>query len=257
MPIHRNWSRARRNGNRVVRDYVGPLTDEVANFIYKFDNINIEAKKGLRKIREAERNWYSNTEAEIIKCLELVRKCVSFWLRDDGLGISQNWTLVGAKTRMNKGVRNVAISMTRKDFEELVVLAENGHEKAIESLKSIISADRESWSKIGDLSNHIKMQFISLLTKGNLVAKEALLAQLFDLVKNLNGGPCSPVRQLVVDQVVNSWLDLHYQHLLASEPREEKTQTDFWERRLDRAQKRYLRTVRTLSELDAIKAKTD
>ncbi len=257
MPLRKYWSRARKDGNRVVRDYVGPLSDDVASFIYKLDGVSAEAKKGLRTIRNAERDWYQNTETKILASLEVVRKCVGFWLRESDLGLDKNWNLVRASSVKNEGVRNVAINMTRKDFEELVVLAENGHEKALESLKTIIATDRESWSKIGDLSNHIKMQFISLMTKGNLLAKETLSAQLDDLVKSLTISPSSPVRQLVVDQVVNSWLDVHYQQLLASEPREEKTLTDFWDRRLDRAQKRYLRTVRTLSELDAIKTQTD
>ena len=142
--------------------------------------------------------------------------------------------------------------LTRDEFDELVKRAEFGDADAFNDLRTLMRADAATWRRFGDLTEHVKRAFLGLMVQGNVVARESLAVQLEELTCELRHGHQSAVRNLVIDQILILWLDVHYQRTLAAEPREGKTDVEFLDRRLAKVRKRYVAALESLAKMDRI-----
>lgn len=142
--------------------------------------------------------------------------------------------------------------LSRDEFDELVKRAEIGNANALSELRSLMRADPETWQRIGDLTDHVMRTFLGLMVQGNVVARESLAIKLEELKKELRQGHQSTIRNLVIDQIVIAYLDLHYQQTLAAGPQGSKGESEYLERRLERARKRYHAALESLGEMDKI-----
>ena len=142
--------------------------------------------------------------------------------------------------------------LTRDEFDELVKQAEIGDTNALAELRALMRADAATWRRFGDLTEHVKQIFLGLMVQDSIVARESLSLELELLTRELHQGNQSPLRKLVIDQILILWLDVHYQQTMAAEPREGKTDTEFLDRRLAKAQKRYFAALESLGKMDRI-----
>ena len=90
------------------------------------------------------------------------------------------------------------------------------------------------------------------MVQGNVVARESLNLELDGLTSKLRQGHQSPLRKLLIDQILILWLDVHYQQMLAAEPRAGKTDVEFLDRRLAKVRKRYFAALESLAKMDSI-----
>jgi hypothetical protein len=255
MAARKYFSIAKRDGDRVVREYIGALDEPVTVWLYRKEKLTQAEKQAHRKQRDSELAWYKKLDSDITMHREQLQRAADLWAGFFGFGLTKNWKWKNSRTRKIGG-RTVPDSMTRDDFDILVSLAEKGDAKALESLKSIIASDRTKWRVFGDLSFHVKFQFLSMMTRGDVIAKETIMARMDELTKELGQGDSSPVRDLAIDQVVLCWLDVHYQRSMAAERGTGKTEEDLVDRRLTRAQKRYAIALELVARLDGIQSKT-
>ena len=261
MSIKKYHYRVRREAGQVKRDYVGPLGDPVVSILFRTDRLSKAEKTAQRKQHEAETKWYADIKAMLTQHAKQLTQARDLWLIVQGYRVRQNKSWKRTRSRKLKG-KTVPSTMTREDFDVLVKLAENGDAKALESLRELMRSDRETFRPFGDLSGHVRQQLLSAITRGNLVAREALNIKLEEMRSELQMDGASGIHRLAIEQVLICWLDVHYQAICFNEPNDRKTRTDAHERRLTKAQKRLRESLGFLeklsqSRLDDAFSKTD
>ena len=145
-------------------------------------------------------------------------------------------------------------SLSREEFDELVERAEAGDVDALRQLRATLRERPEIWRRLGDLAEHVKSLLVDLTCGKSFLAKESLLLQLEDMERELlSGESTSPLERLLAQRVVASWLDLQYQQISFNEPRDRKTDTTFWEQRLQKAQRRHFAAIETLERVKRLR----
>jgi len=242
---------AYRDGDQVKRRYIGKTDDPLVEFLYREDRLRKAQRKADSQEGKAEIEFLNETEHQLLDHRDHVALIVDMWLATQGRGLfHKSLKIKNAKTRFFGG-QPMPRKMTKTDFEELVTLAEQGHDKALESLRSIIASDRETWGPVGDLFTHVKQRYLQLLTRNNLVGRECLEAKLDETMRQLCEKDDSPIRRLVAQQAILGFLDFHY-HSLQSTCAGRLEETKRHHRRMDRAQKRYAASLELLARIDQL-----
>jgi hypothetical protein len=138
--------------------------------------------------------------------------------------------------------------------EEVLALAErveSGDTTALHALREVLKESVVVDILGGDLAKRVQQGLIARFkSKGNLpnpLLRESVTRKLELLRGELAGPKPAPLERLLVERVVTCWLHLHSLELLyASQDHLILTQMTWWERCLDRAQKRYLSSIKTL-----------
>src|SRR5262249_40006191 len=100
----------------------------------------------------------------------------------------------------------------------------------------------------GDLDHQAAEAFIAAASGQNLLRKESLTRKLELLRAELTGPNPTPLERMLVERVVACWLqvqDADMRYAQAKNPSIE--QGDYYQRRMDRAHRRYLSAIRTLA----------
>ena len=249
----RFYYRAKRTGGRVVKDYCGSLADPVVSFLARRDRLSKAEQQARYEADAEERCAYDAIEVYLIALERQLHQVLQTWIRRPTGRRPQP----GHSRCLKQGVRAMGNTqrrqpLTRDEFDELVKRAETGDADALSELRTLMRADAATWRRFGDLTEHVKLAFLGLMVQGNVVARESLTVQLEELTRELRQGNQSPIRKLLVDQVLILWLDVHYQQTLAAEPREGKTDVDFLDRRLAKVRKRYVAALESLAKMDRI-----
>jgi hypothetical protein len=102
----------------------------------------------------------------------------------------------------------------------------------------------------GDLAHQAQLSLIAKLAGKNLMFEESLRRKVQLLRGELGGPSPTPLERLVVERVVCCWLHLH--HLELTYAQRDSMALDlatYYQRSLDRAQKRYLAAIKALAVL--------
>jgi len=108
------------------------------------------------------------------------------------------------------------------------------------------------WAYCGDLMEMSAHKLIEA-TSGAASLAESLTIGLVQMPHELARSTDGPLEKLLIQHIVLCWLRLGYieYHYTAvtSESNQSMKQIDYWERRLNAAQRRYLRSIETLSRV--------
>ncbi len=108
------------------------------------------------------------------------------------------------------------------------------------------------WTVAGDVMNHTALSMIRQM-EANYAVKASLQTGWEQLQRDLARPSDGPLERLLIQQIVLAWLKLaytehHHRHFLMT-GNVPITQSDFWERRLSAAQRRFLRASETLARV--------
>jgi hypothetical protein len=139
------------------------------------------------------------------------------------------------------------LSADLKQINELLKRAENGDEKTLPTLRELLKTPGFI-DMYGDLATQAELSFVRSAAGKNVAFREALLAKLQAMRAELAGPKPTPLERLLVERVVACWLhvqdaDVRYAQL--GNPT--LAQGDYFQRRMDRAHRRFLSAVRTLA----------
>lgn len=245
--------RAKRTGGRVVKKYCGSLADPVVALLARHERLSQAERRAEREADMEERRVYGAIEAVVTALEHQLRGALRQWMR-----LPQNPPLRQGRSRgLKQEIRGMESKqrrqpITRDEFDELVKRAEIGEADALAEIRKLLRADPATWRPFGDLTEHVKRLFLGLMVRNNIVARESLNLELEALTRELQQEHSSPLRKLVIDQILILWLDVHYQQTLAAEPREGKTDIEFLDRRLNKTRKRYFTALEALGRMDRI-----
>jgi len=134
------------------------------------------------------------------------------------------------------------------DANELLARAQAGDHAATAQLRQFMETHPQVWDAIGDLGHQALLAGIRVVTSGNSVLEEAVMRKLTDLRSELAGPTPTVLERLLVERVLIGWLHCHYADIVAARRTDvSPAQAEYYQRRQDHAQRRYLAAIRTLA----------
>jgi hypothetical protein len=125
-----------------------------------------------------------------------------------------------------------------------------GDHKARAALRELLDGAPDLWLSVGNLASQAEQSMIAMAAGDNAVFKEAIERKLRKLRRELAGSEPAPLECLLVDRVVAGWLALSYAEASYHQAQRnglDWTDSEYMQRRIDRAQRRYLAAIRTLA----------
>jgi len=143
---------------------------------------------------------------------------------------------------------------TRKAFDEffdLVDRANAGDEKAAKALRPKLDVVPKVAEQLGDFAGIVRKAIVTAITGEQLAMAEAIAWKLGALRAELSQPSDGPLERLLVERVTLCWLQVHQAEGLYAQKFGELgiEWSDAYQRRIDRAQRRYLQAIRTLAQL--------
>ncbi len=148
--------------------------------------------------------------------------------------------------------RSEKLPETRQEINEIVRRAESGDKAVLPVLREMFELGPELANVYGDLAKRAQRELIAAMAGENLLMRETVPCKLEDMKEELAGPSPTPLEKLLVERVVACWLALQHAELLwtqRSSGRVRVQELDFYQRHLDRAQKRYLSAIRALAQI--------
>ena len=171
-----------------------------------------------------------------------------FWLATIGTIAENGGVNVGRK-------RQQTTAITKKDRAELVKFfrrAEQGDEEALAVTREWFDDTPSACDKVGDWARTAEDSLVKLTAK-NPVIQEALHSKLNALRREIGGPDPSPLEDLLARRVAACWLHVHYLETIYALNVENNGLSGRWsesmQRSIDRAQKRYLSSIKTLVQV--------
>jgi hypothetical protein len=136
-----------------------------------------------------------------------------------------------------------------RDILILIRRAEAGDKAAMMALRPLINRTPGAWETAGNLAIRAENGLVSVAAGTDEMLTEALTRKLATLKKELGGA--TPLERLLVERVVACWLHVYYIDALYANRLNEITwaQSEYFQRRQDRAHRQYLLAIRTLAQV--------
>lgn len=243
--------RAERRGAQVVRRYVGTMRDPVVATLARVDRLTLAERQAMKDASHQEQDRYLAAE-QLLDQLEAVAQ-----------RLERAYCLAAGKGRRHRNSRMRERTMRAYDenrvhelpeldaFNKVVYRAELGDDEALQELRAMLKNYPMLWKDVGDLALIVERQLIELSTRGSVLAAESLRCKVASMRAELGGSTPSLPKRLVVERIIASWLDLQIVQIAATEPRTSKTDDTFWQKKLDRAQRRHLEAIAALDDKPA------
>lgn len=137
-----------------------------------------------------------------------------------------------------------------EELEDVIERAKKGDASALPKLRLLLK-DRESIEFFGgDLAQKTELTLIQAASGDNLALRESIIRKMQLMREDLAGANPTPLEKLMIDRVVLCWLILHDAEIRFSQFKNHTIiQGDYWQRRIDHAQRRYLAAIRTLATI--------
>ena len=138
-----------------------------------------------------------------------------------------------------------------KKIAGLIRRAEGGDKAALSTFREIFDTKPEVWEEVGNLARQAEHAMVNATAGGNEVLKAAVYRKLREMKEELAGPAPTRLERLLVERVVVCWLHVHYADITYAQRMKDLNREwgDFYQRRQDRAQRRYLSAIRTLAQV--------
>ena len=130
----------------------------------------------------------------------------------------------------------------------LMERAEKGDPTALSPLRELLKEPALVNALGGDLARQARLVLINKISGKNLLRKESLERKLDLMQADLAGSNPTSIEVLLVDRIVTCWLHLHHLEMLyAQNDRMTPEISTYFQKCIDRAQRRYLSAIKTLA----------
>jgi hypothetical protein len=128
--------------------------------------------------------------------------------------------------------------------------AEKGDHSALPEVRAAFDAHPKAVNELGDLGRVTLDQMVNTFAGDHLVLREAQERFLAQLEKDLAGPNPTPLERILVQEIVVCKQELNVAEIhFATVKKCSITEGDYHQRRIDRAQKRFLAAVKTLAQV--------
>ncbi len=145
----------------------------------------------------------------------------------------------------------VSRALAKATDDELAIFlkrASRGDRSVLPALRRLLDQGPELWQHVGDLGRLARTSWVKLVAGDNLLRREALTRQVAALESELAGPSPSVLERLLAERIVVCWLELNcLDPALSGKRGVPLRQAEFYDRRRDRAHRRYLSAIRSLA----------
>lgn len=136
------------------------------------------------------------------------------------------------------------------DIDALTQRAEQGDRAALKELRALVRDEPAIWQQLGNSSKHLEKLWTEKLARDNPLLTESIKKYVDELRKEIEGPDPTPLEGLLVDRIVVCWLEVHQSEWqLATATDVTTAHISYLDRRLDRAQRRYLQAIKALAQV--------
>jgi hypothetical protein len=234
------FTRSRRAGKKVVREYVGRKDDPVVAAVLRQEQIaRAEEAAAVMEVR-AEQREFAQMEPSLARLSEFmddVYLCFISPIRE-------------LKMSMSAKLPDASKMPTREYFDYLKLRARQGNQKAAAALKKLVEENPGIWQPIGNMANLNEHALIELIGGDDLVFRHSLEFHVRELKQSLYlDANEQPLVNLLVDHVAVTWLESQYARMAAVQPQRNKKDALYWCDRLERAEARHLEAIEKLANV--------
>jgi hypothetical protein len=146
------------------------------------------------------------------------------------------------------------------DFESVIKATsrDNPSREDVTELKKYLNETPQLWTVAGDITKFVQDQLIDRVSGTELIRQS--VSKGIDVLRDeLDYQDASRLEQLLIDQVVLCWLrlrDIEWRYTQVTSESIPISSADYWERRLNASQRRYLRACETLARVRKIIRRT-
>lgn len=141
----------------------------------------------------------------------------------------------------------------KSELEGLLERAQAGDRSTLPAIREMFDLEPGLWEANGDLARIAEDKLIDTATGDNLFFKEVLRRRVDQLKSELVGSNPSPLERLLADRVAACWLQVHYWDTIYSQALGSDNfswkASEYYQRRLDQVQRRYLAAIRSLAQV--------
>jgi hypothetical protein len=151
-------------------------------------------------------------------------------------------------------VVEMAPESRRELLDELrasIEAAHDGDETALAAIEGVLKEFPDFARFFANLADKVERSYIERVTGGRPIEEKALPVRLETMRGEIAGPAASPLERLLAERIVACWLELHYANLLYMQelPNLTLKQDDYYQKRLDRLNKRYLAAIKTMAQV--------
>ncbi len=139
------------------------------------------------------------------------------------------------------------------DVDQLLARAQDGDKTVLPALRKAFESAPDLWDQAGDLALQAECALVKMAVGDSEVHTEALRTKLAQLRDELAGSQATALELLLANRVALCWLMVHYADATYAQRTHEGTLSlelgDYFQRRQDRAHRRYLTALKALAQV--------
>jgi hypothetical protein len=160
---------------------------------------------------------------------------------------------VGPKKAGSAAKNNESTSELIEDKQKLMGLidrAQDGDKDALPTLRRVLDEEPRI-ARFVDLARDVERSIIERMSGNDVFAQEAIPRNLEAMRKEIAGENPSSLERLLAEQITVCWLELQYFQAIYTQNLGNLsiTQSDYHQRRIDKAHRRYLSSIKTLAQI--------
>ena len=132
----------------------------------------------------------------------------------------------------------------------LIDRAQDGDEEALPLLRKVLDEEPRV-ARIVDLARNVERSIIEKMTGDDMFTQEAIPRNLKAMRREIAGEKPAPLERLLAERITVCWLELQYFHAIYTQNLHNLsiTQSDYHQRRIDKAHRRYLSSIKALAQI--------
>ena len=138
----------------------------------------------------------------------------------------------------------------KKKLIDLVDRAQDGDKKVLPTLRKVLDEEPKI-ARFVDLARDVERSIVKAMSGDNLFSREAIPRNLSEMRGEIAGENPSTLERLLAERIAVCWLQLQYYEAIYAQNLSEFTitQSEYHQRRIDKAHRRYLSAIRTLAQI--------
>jgi len=133
---------------------------------------------------------------------------------------------------------------------KVLELAEKGDRSVLPQIRELLDKLPDAVDDLGDLHRVARNALLDLSSGEHVLLREAQTRKLDQMGAAISGPDPSALERLLANQIVLCWQQLRLITIREAQEREYSlTKGDYYQRCLDRAQRRYLQAIKTLAQV--------
>ena len=137
-----------------------------------------------------------------------------------------------------------------KKLRDLIDRAQDGDKEVLSVPRKVLD-EAPRVARIIDLAKNVERSIIEKMSGDDVFTQEAIPRNLKAMKREIAGENPSPLERLLAEQITVCWLELQYFQAIYTQNLGKLTitQSDYHQRRIDKAHRRYLSSIKALAQI--------